>query len=213
MAILTFILFNFFSSTQGFVPPGTVKLGHLYIDKTEVMNVHWLEYMYLDKIDSVELLSRMPDSSNTWYNTQYGRFMPITLITYEQALGYCQWRSEVVSKRLGFTVRYRLPTADEWVLIAQTVLYKNEKQVMKDLGQLKRKLEEMQGAYHLESRDYEIDKVYDLFSNVSEMTSTPGIAKGGNNYSLLERNQLLKDLAYTEISPYLGFRCIAEFER
>lgn len=215
MTLFALILISIFGSGQKMAPPGTVQVGHLYIDQTEVLNIHWLEYVHYKgkELDSTEHWTILPDSANTWFDRSVHRYKPIMLITYEQALGYCEWRSEVVSEKLGYEVTYRLPTIEEWELVAQAVLYKNERKVMKDLEDLKAELDEVEGKYYMRIRVPEQKEVYDLFSNVSEMTSTPGIAKGGNNDALLERDQLLINLTYTDISIFLGFRCIAEVGR
>jgi len=42
------------------------------------------------------------------------------------------------------------------------------------------------------------------------MTATKGIAIGGNNFELLEFENIDLTLKYNEPNPYLGFRCIAE---
>jgi formylglycine-generating enzyme required for sulfatase activity len=100
-------------------PPGTVQLSdNLFIDKAEVANFHWQEYLYHIKRDSTAafyqsqiadstlwtiLVSRPntnpPESDTQYYNIAPGyRFYPLVGITHEQALAYCKWRSEVVNK-------------------------------------------------------------------------------------------------------------------
>jgi len=55
------------------------------------------------------------------------------LVTHEQAVAYCQWSSEVVSKKLGIIVNYRLPTVKECEEIAQVLLRENEIKISRTL--------------------------------------------------------------------------------
>ena len=117
-------------------PPNTIQLSYnLYIDKTEIANIHWLEYLYYLVKDSGNVYSTnaLPDTS-VWliygdsvrwqhYLRYPGyRFFPVVGITHAQAINYCRWRSEIVSAKVltekTVSYLYRLPTEDEWVRAA-----------------------------------------------------------------------------------------------
>src|SRR5690606_32449531 len=84
----------------GGTPPGTIKVKDYYVDQFEMTNIDWLEFLHYKKqeVDSVAYQKLLPDSTNTWYTLKEHRFDPLVLVTYEQALEYCKWRSAVVSK-------------------------------------------------------------------------------------------------------------------
>ncbi len=62
------------------------------------------------------------------------------------------------------------------------------------------------------SRDYDEQKpqIYDIRGNVSEMTSTKGIAKGGNWQSAEGEISVWDNVKYDKPSALIGFRCICE---
>jgi len=194
-------------------PNGTVKVGNFYVDQTETLNIHWLAYVHFKKqeLSSAEHWRLLPNSANNWYDSPNRRFEPITFISYEQAVDYCAWRSEVVSKKSGIPIIYRMPNISEWNLIAEKILIEDQKKVAKELNKLKRKLVKTKNQFLLTNRATTKNEVYDLFSNVSEMTSVKGIAKGGNNHELLNEDDLTADIKYKDSNAYLGFRCIVEF--
>src|SRR5262245_42489582 len=113
---IVFILLLLSSPRDPEPPPGTVLINGIYIDQTEIQNIHWLEFMHFrsKELDSAEFVKLSPALKNTWFGSTADRHKPIVLITYEQALEYCAWRSEAVSKLLGRDIVYRLPTAAEW---------------------------------------------------------------------------------------------------
>jgi formylglycine-generating enzyme required for sulfatase activity len=196
-------------------PPGTIRIKNHFVDKTEIQNIHWLEYIYHkgQELDSIEIHKLLPDSSNSWYAIPDNRFKPIVLITYEQALDYCAWRSEVVSKRIGIKVTYRLPTITEWKDIAEELIKTDLKQVEKELEATKKIIKKYSGQYILTDREKPKSKIYNMFDNVSEMTLEKGIAIGSNNHELTDLNtNLTRLIKYDSPNKYLGFRCVAEIE-
>lgn len=117
-------------------PPNTIWLSsNLYIDKTEIANIHWLEYLHYLEKDSgkVYYKNALPDTS-VWL--AYGdslrwkhylrypayRYFPVVGVTQAQAINYCRWRSEVVSAKRSSESKvsfvYRLPTEAEWIQAA-----------------------------------------------------------------------------------------------
>lgn len=209
--ILTFILL--FSLDNN--PPGTIKVKNYYVDRTEISNIGWLEYLHhkAQVLDSIEMQGLYPDSSNFWYRIPANRYKPIVLITYEQALDYCAWRSKAVSERLGKKITYRLPTTTEWKEIAEEVIKTDLKQVEKELKETKKLIKKDSTQYILIDREKPKSRVYNLFDNVTEMTLEKGIAMGSNNYELTDpKTNLTRLIKYNSPNTYLGFRCVAEME-
>lgn len=209
--ILTFILL--FSLNEN--PPGTIKIKNHFVDKTEIQNIHWLEYIYHkgQEMDSVQLQKILPDSSNFWYSIPDNRYKPIVLITYEQALDYCVWRSKVVSERIGRKVTYRLPTTTEWKDIAEEIFKTDLKQIEKELEETRKIIKKDSTQYTLIEREKPKSRIYNMFDNVTEMTFEKGIAMGSNNYELADpKVNLTRLIKYDSPNTYLGFRCVAEME-
>lgn len=118
------------------LPPNGVELSPgLFIDKSEITNINWLEYLYYLNKDSSSLhyQQALPDT-NVWLTSgdtirwkHYLRYSgyrqyPVVGISYQQAVNYCRWRSAVVNDRLkkentGITFEYhfRLPSEKEWM--------------------------------------------------------------------------------------------------
>lgn len=120
------------------IPPNTVCFqDSLFIDKTEIANIHWLEYLhFLEKGLTENKLTRnfynrqIPDSSITQtkdFNLLTHpafRYRPVVGIAYEQAVKYCEWRSFIVTEIYNkehttpdgwyWQFTFRLPTIKEW---------------------------------------------------------------------------------------------------
>ena len=126
------------------VPPNGIWLrDSLFIDKTEITNISWLEFMHYQAKDSSETIYKnaLPDTSawlsfqdtlrvNLYLRSPAYRNFPVTGISYEQAVHYCYWRSQAVNllyatpegkKRLHIRndqeviFRFRLPAEKEWI--------------------------------------------------------------------------------------------------
>lgn len=135
------------------INPPNCKLLYdsVFIDGTEITNLHWLEYMFNVKRDSSQEFykSQLIDSTfhlniSSFEYSHHPRFRnyPVVGISYEQAKAYCKWRSNVVNvelkntknkyftelrntlKQVGLEVYYefRLPTVEEWEYAAQAGL-------------------------------------------------------------------------------------------
>ncbi len=148
---------------------------------------------------------------------------PITGLTYEQVTNFCHWRTDVSGRGI---VSYRLPTEAEWKGIAekQKTGYENLKnyndstfneicrvynykitkrcQHLIKNNILKAKLD-IGGSYNPGQV-----KLYDLFGNVSEMTSLKGIAKGGNYLLYASQCSIDSIQNYDKPERWLGFRCV-----
>jgi formylglycine-generating enzyme required for sulfatase activity len=127
-------------------PPNcSVIKDNLFMDKTEITNIHWLEYLHYLKKDSSQTIytKALPDTS-VWLifsndSTKWKHYLrypayrtyPVVGISYEQANEYCRWRSNTVNFRLedpkvrqrenfpvGYQFIFRLPTIEEWEFAA-----------------------------------------------------------------------------------------------
>ncbi len=103
-------------------PNGILLEKNLYMDETEIANIHYLEYLFRLKMDSSELVynqalpynhdltwSLIPkDSFNIIKFYQEDRYLrypgfryfPVVGITRLQAVHYANWRSEIVTKTI-----------------------------------------------------------------------------------------------------------------
>jgi formylglycine-generating enzyme required for sulfatase activity len=139
---------------------------------------------------------------------------PITGISYNQVLLFCKWRTEIQGEN---KVVYRLPTEKEWKVIALKGFNENEKiKGIKDsicsdtclLYNFKSKTNKKNIMHSIGRYAPDKNNLFDLFGNVSEMTSEKGISKGGNY--LTYANQCHPDSVqrYSEPEIWLGFRCL-----
>lgn len=154
MICFCFLLLGF-SNTENIkkkekTPSGTVRLNDsLFIDKTEVGNMHWMEFMYWLEMVSKDSIGYQSNELDTlvWNNIldgEYSRFteyyhrhpsynnFPVVGLSYEQATWFCEWRSKMVNERYekepsanpfpGKKYSYRLPTINEWEIAAANKL-------------------------------------------------------------------------------------------
>ncbi len=95
-------------------PPGTIKYNDsLFVDETEVSNVHWIDYQQYLKQRNLDYSLTIIDS-NVWIdslaiNTPFKdhylqhkayRDYPLVGVSYKQAVTYCEWRSSRVNELL-----------------------------------------------------------------------------------------------------------------
>lgn len=129
-------------------PPNGIWLQeNLFIDQTEVANLHWLEYLHFLQRDSSSTvyLRALPDTT-VWdaidttghFKEHYlsdpaYRHMAVVGISYEQAQDYCRWRTAAVNAGIEkksaeqgqaptHRFLFRLPTVEEWELAAAGAL-------------------------------------------------------------------------------------------
>lgn len=134
-------------------PPNGVRIEkNIFIDKTEITNLNWLEYLYYLYRDSTHAVYQqaLPDSSvwlsygDTVKTKHYLRYppmrsFPIVGITHEQAKAYCAWRSIATTEyqqnlkknfddqtNLKVIFKFRLPTEAEWMKAASGNLNSDE---------------------------------------------------------------------------------------
>lgn len=120
---------------QKFIPPGTAQVSDsLYMDKTEITNISWREYMYwLGRVHGLKseiYKAAVPDTNcwqqfnnKLWVNSIYYlkgpnySNHPVIGITHKQAKDFCKWRTNVVF---------------EWLLINGQVIPMNPDQLADD---------------------------------------------------------------------------------
>lgn len=239
-------------------PPGCVRINDsLFVDRTEIRNLDYREYIYWTSkfkgADSEEYQACLPDST-VWrdnyklpYNDMYFRHpayseYPVVGVSYQQALDYCQWRTERVNEmiylrdnKLSFETMgqnkdfpivyvYRLPTEEEWELIATFDYSKKTKKKLKKKRNLGlKKFNLMSTEFNERPEDINTDitapaqsywpnslGVYNMIGNVAEMTSQEGLAKGASWQSTIEEASPENDFEYTQPECWLGFRCICD---
>ncbi len=235
------------SSKKQFIPPGTVQINDtLFADDFEISNFYWQEFEWwtinaYGKY-SKEHLAVLPDtlvwrdslSHNEPYVQYYYRHKaysdyPVVGISYEQALGYCKWRTERVKTFLSIKknfkhpdFEYRLPTKREWELFSEGAtrfLYNNGKD---QNGQISLNFRYMTDAMVKSGvkpkyvdvtnpvKSYEKNHfgLYNVVGNVSEMIMEKGISKGAGWIHTVEECLIGKDIPYTKPKAWLGFRCV-----
>ena len=212
---LFIIVLSFFMDAKE-PPPGTILIKGMYVDKTEVTNMAYLEFLNHMKPRMVRKEYKMlvPDKANFWYTKGVNKHKPIVNISWAQAMLYCEWRTAMVQQKTGLPITYRLIKPEEWVEIGQEVL-RNDLERVKEERKKSREVMEKKGSsyYYLKSNPQPQDQIYNYFDNVSEMTLEKGVAMGDNNIDMsddLESN-LSRIINYTSPNAFLGFRCIAEY--
>lgn len=182
------------------IPVGTIKVGDFFVDKTEIQNIHWLEYLHYERLrlDSSEYLRLLPSPENRWYTNPDLRYRPIVYINREQAISYCSWRSEVVSEKFGYPIKYSLPSVEDWKKIAREVQKSNPDKYDKVI--LRSKNSRSKKPFK-KSRYGDNGDLSNLFDRLFEMTQEEGQAVGLDPDSIFN---------YLEPSPNIGFRCIVK---
>lgn len=94
-------------------PPGTTLVAHFFIDKQEVTNLDYREYLYwlahIFGLDAAEYKQALPDTTVWQKEFTYGEPMatnyfrhpayenyPVVGVSYEQVQQYCSWRTDRV---------------------------------------------------------------------------------------------------------------------
>jgi formylglycine-generating enzyme required for sulfatase activity len=206
-----FITTSLFIALCAFTPPGTIKVQtSFYIDKSEISNAGWAEYIsYLKdwrQSDKENVLAVLPDST-VWCSVYHGTFTkdwsknqnyPVVGISYEQAVNFCKWRSEAVRIKYHRKVKYRLPSQEEWSKFANTYILKEHNSIIS---------ENIQAVGNTSGSKKD---ALHLFDNISEMTSEKGLAIG-NNFTDVQKGLNVHN--YSKPEKWLGFRCACEVNR
>lgn len=218
-----------------FLPPGTLKMGNnVFVDKREVCNIDWLEYLIWTKqyygVNSKEYLSILPDTTiwdkekvtevqrNYLWHPDF-RFYPVVGITLEQAEAYCKWRTVRVneffwmkSENKTYEDIEKLKEGNE--SIPQRVVYRIPTKLEweaisnnSNIKQTKQKKETRHLTYPTETKKN--IRISGLSGNVSELTNESGIAMGGN----WKIGQSYGEVKYDLPSNVIGFRCICQYNK
>lgn len=171
---------------------------------------------------------------------------PVVGITNAQALAFCQWRTWAtnftvyirekqiedwrghINDTFPLKFYYRLPTVEEWEMLANPPIDSTSKAFNKWKGKAtfffntkERNTwinNDSAGTRHYSG--YSITaplnsffpgkyKTFNLTGNVAEMTSVLGIAKGGSFKHTLAESFYKNTQSYTKPEHWLGFRCVA----
>lgn len=201
MFVILYILGSFFGFNDNLNPPGTIRVGNYYVDKTETLNINWLEYLYYRSLvlDSTEYSKLLPPSKNIWYDNPNLRYRPLVYINRKQAEAYCMWRSDVVSERLGKRVKYVLPSADDWKKISDEIRKRDSKYYDKII----KRNTDKGGKPQKTSRKNDQGNLDTLFDNLLELTKDEGVVVG-----------IHPDSTYLINAPAhnVGFRCIVKID-
>jgi formylglycine-generating enzyme required for sulfatase activity len=143
------------------IPPGGVWLhDNLFIDETEIRNLDYLEFLYwINRHEPQKMKALLPDTlvwrDKSVYNEPYVDYYlrhpayweyPVVGISYEQAVEFCQWRSDRVNEFIYIrdhkikskdyrgdsiyphpeVMHFRLPTKEEWEYAAAAGLDQDE---------------------------------------------------------------------------------------
>lgn len=211
--ILFVILFCGFGSSICFSQPNIkeientlVKLNDtLFVSKYEVSNNLYRDFIsYSLLFNKTEINTIQIDTSNwrSFENEPFAQYYhlhpaysnyPVVNISYEGAILFCKWLTEsynIFPKRRYKKVIFRLPSKEEWELATQDLIFKDDtknKNCIMPIDSYKNS-----------------NGLFNILGNVSEMTSTKGLAKGGN-----WKNDKIStsDFNYEERSnPFIGFR-------
>jgi formylglycine-generating enzyme required for sulfatase activity len=245
---LIIFLLSFSSRKKEFVPPGTVKYNDtLFADETEISNFAWREYELWMRTKygkhSPQHLAAMPDTL-VWVHKNIGyepftslyywhpafKDYPVVGISYEQAIEYCKWRTEMVrtflakkGKNTLTEFEYRLPSKKEW----ETLSY-NGWVELSDNGFNKKGMRKFNSLWEpdtatkkltndLDNADItspvysywkNIFGLYNMIGNVSEMVLEKGVSKGGSWRHKLDECRVGNDITYSKPENWLGFRCV-----
>lgn len=148
--------------------------------------------------------------------------IPITGISYNQALEFCKWRTAYCGNNEWI---YKLPSEDEWKWIAKKALQndKHSTELKDSLGKdqcpnynynfidlceefKKDSISPGIAAIHCSK---EVNNCFDIFGNVAEMTAEKGVAKGGSYKHFASQSHIDSIQHYDKPEAWLGFRCIA----
>lgn len=218
IGVLFFFLLSSFNPFS-YTPPGTKKLSlngeELYVDRSEVLNAHWAEYLHwLEEEygkDSPEYQEALPKET-VWcsiYGEEleeivesviHGEYVrhPVIGITHEQAEAFCKWRSDRVNEKYeGHTTRYRLLTPQEYKAVREAGVECKEKSGPYPYP---RKSE----AQRVLSKK----RIQGICGNVQELTSAPDSIWSSEGMKEKRTFQQKEE----ENPTLIGFRCVAELE-
>lgn len=249
----------------GMRPYGTVLIsapdsvlrqsGNIYaVDDTETTFMEWFQFLVesnsseLSKFsennsDFNNYLEDIYDSSSNEYNIRKKSLyssIPITNISYSDALEFCKWRTRKdsiysVQQDNQFYNHYYLPSRSfyNWLITASTTDSANPEagcpnynfqDISKDYSNCKSINRNKEYNQLFKSRLGQNTvavgffypskfHIYGVAGNVSEFTSTIGISKGGSFNQKTNNCIQGQDIPYSSPQPWLGFRCVVDIKR
>jgi formylglycine-generating enzyme required for sulfatase activity len=242
-------------------PPRMIAVDKtLFIDMTEVRNIDYKVYIYWIKQykgeNSLEYLNALPDTSQKirisfpgnnqiqemdldfyFRHPNFDNY-PVVSISYEQAIDYCKWRTDIINEgiyrqnnkslkkekipdNIPIIYKLRLPTRSEWIKVAkQGIDFKYKKKFDKE-GTKYEIIEQVlvTGNFFENGQNMPVNvdfgKVnnigcYNIYGNVAEMSNNKGIAFGGCYSEKLSDFKIDKEYNYDSPKAWIGFRCVAE---
>ena len=233
------------------------EVGNIYaIDDSETTISEWTQFLAESQSDNVTQLRKINADFDSYlkdiYHPQkkelvisksslYGS-IPITNISYHEALEFCKWRTRQDSL---FSVKngnqyynyYRLPSKIlyNWLISISIFDYSqiddgcpgfNLKSTYPndhpdctyfnkktEYNQLfKKRLGKNSVMIGYTSSNNRFN-IYDILGNVSEMTNEIWVSKGGGFTHKIDECNKGQNIPYSSIQPWLGFRCVAEIRK
>jgi len=218
--------------------PGVKQVrDSLFLDETEVANIHWLEYLHFIRRDSSAAFyrSQLPDSLAVPQLRKPGapaadtvtagylrhpayRYYPVVGITQAQASNYCRWRSATVQQRLQVPAgqpdqgRYAGPNRKRLSAYRVRVAYRlptpAEWELAASASAPAPATPEPTALADINSHAPNQLGIRNLNGNVAELTALPSVIKGGSWKQ--PGVPFRADLPNPGPRPWLGFRCACE---
>ena len=148
---------------------------------------------------------------------------PINNISFEQAIEFCEWRTKLENEfrlKLGLSeIKYKLPSIEQFQIynipFDSIIVKKADTITTINCRNAYNKKNTQIGKYIVKINSFFSSPlgIYDSQGNVSEMTSVEGIAIGGSYYHDYNATLGKEIQKYENPEPWLGFRCIAYYER
>jgi len=153
---------------------------------------------------------------NEYLNSPTYRNYPIVNTSYNQALTYCEWRTDMVmlfyssdskdekqrTKKYYSKIRYRLPTPEEW----DYAMHKFEEYIFTNYSVY---AGEKCATYEAIPQKSKLSFTY-IPHNIAEFSITENIALGLSWRDTDTTDNYSKTVKYFRPSDWLGFRCVCE---
>jgi sulfatase modifying factor 1 len=226
---------------------------HIYVSKYEVSNADYRAFLAAAEADPQQYKAALPDTS-VWhtagiivspYSKYYFRYpaydnYPVVGISYENALVYCQWLTDVYNKdekRKFNKVIFRLPSKEEWILAASGgdekkqypwgngFVHNSRGMALCNFDQSPALKYDSTSKTYIKAPDAQgrlwvtspvksfypsSFGIYNMSGNVAEMIAEKGIAKGGSYSDPAWEVTIASEKKYTKPTADIGFRVVME---